>query len=139
MKTLVMVGSSVLLVSAMLPLSCGESGKTDCEKAKPPAKTKQLGESCTTSTYGTCPTIFDDCVADGFCLETTNGKVCSNPCATYANCPSGMYCVAGPDSSTKVCTPGATCETVCDGSTCCAYSPNPADPTVCVQGACTTT
>ena len=138
MKILVMVGSSVLLVSALLALSCGESGKTDCEKANPPAKTKQFGESCTAFTHGTCPTVFDDCV-DGFCQETKSGKICSRVCAVYADCPSGFYCVLNPDSSAKVCTPGATCETACDGSTCCTSSRDPNDPTVCVQGACTTT
>jgi hypothetical protein len=128
-----------LVVSAMLSLSCGDSGKSDCEEANPPAKTKQLGESCLAFTYGTCPTVFDDC-ADGSCLETKNGKICTRTCATYADCPSGLlYCPINIPASARVCTPGATCETVCDGATCCSYSRDPNDPTSCLQGSCTTT
>jgi len=131
MKTLVMVGTSVLAVTALLSLSCGSSEKSDCEKAQAPAKTKQLGEPCTSSMHGSCPTIFDDCV-DGYCYETKNGKVCSRTCAAYGDCPTGLYCVAQPQGSGNVCTPGATCGNVCDGSTCCASSPDPNDPTKCV-------
>ena len=127
-----------LLALALFSLSwqgCGESGNSDCAEFRPPAKTGSYGQACGAFKYGTCPTVFDDC-AQGACLGTSNGGYCTKTCTTNADCPGGIpYCVDN-NSGTKVCTSSCVSHTYCDGTLCCSYGPDPANPTQCKQLSC---
>ena len=127
---------SIVLFAAITLTSCpsgtdSDNGSNNCSG---PAKTKSYGQSCTSSRYGTCPSV-DDC-NQGSCQSTKNGSVCTKSCTANGDCPTGLYCVQATGSSAKVCTPAATCKTYCDGTLCCNYSQDPNDPTSCKQGRC---
>ncbi|MDA8101305.1 MAG: hypothetical protein M0042_16920 [Nitrospiraceae bacterium] len=125
----------VFCATSFLSCGSGSSGNSDCAEFKPPAKTGLYGESCATFYYGTCPTGFDDC-SQGTCQGTANGSICTKTCSANADCSSGYYCVAN-NSGTKVCTKGCASHTYCDGTTCCSYQQDPANPTTCKQTSCT--
>ena len=129
--TLMVLILMTMLCSAVVLTSCGEDDEenSDCAEFNPPAKTEQYGQSCSSLTYGTCPTVFDDC-AEGECKSTKNGSICTKSCASTADCPSRLYC------SGSLCTKAASCSTFCDGTLCCNYSQDPNDPTECVMGTC---
>lgn len=119
---------------AGLLAACGSESSSDCDEANPPAATQTFGQSCFGFYYGSCPTLFHDCVS-GVCSDTkTSSSICTTLCSGDGQCPAGWYCRPGSEGS--VCTRPATCSTFCDGVCCCEYARDPLDPTECRQGAC---
>ncbi len=132
-KVWIVMSLFALLFFSGCPNSPDEN--SDCAEFNPPAKTQYYGDSCGSFTYGTCPTVFDDC-AQGACMSTSNGSVCTSTCNTNADCPGGLPYCAPNNSGTKVCTTGCTSHTYCDGTSCCSYYQDPNNPTQCIQGSC---
>ncbi len=121
----------VAALAAVCHLSCGDSSNADCDEARPPAKTRSIGEECLAFHYGSCPTLFTDC-AEGTCTQTANG----NGWQCLAACSQG--CVSGTSCKDAVCWPRAVCTPSCTAGLCCDYTPCADDPTTCCRtpGSC---
>ncbi len=129
----------LLACAAIVLAGCPASEEdSDCDGVDAPAKTKRLGQSCTSFGYGNCPTKFHDC-AEGTCEYATGGSICTTgslDCSKDSDCPSGYFCPRSGTSQGR-CSPPKQCSTFCDNGVCCNYSRDPMDPTRCIQGACT--
>jgi hypothetical protein len=126
--------TAVLLVAAPVALGGCEwlPEDEDCRTAEEiwGEKTQTLGQKCYRGSYGGCERDYDDCI-EGECRysSSANSDICTMTCGSDADCL-GDFCRDG------ICQPRASCETYCDGTCCCSYHNDPADPTRCVQGSC---
>lgn len=119
----------IIITCNMLLAGCGGGGgESDCDEVVAPDKDRYFGESCSSFTYGACPTIFSNC-QEGECLGAS--PICTIRCQSDLNCGSGYYC------RDNACIEPATCSTFCDGFMCCDYINDPNDPTTCIQTSCT--
>lgn len=126
-----------LVLLFALAVACGSNeGDSDCDQARQiwgpggnlgPA---QLRESCASGSYGSCNQSFSNCI-EGVCTfsNSANDDVCTLTCTGTEQC-GDWYCKSG------FCQPACTAHTYCDGTLCCYYAPDPADPTECKQMSC---
>ncbi len=140
MTALLRIGAApslALLIAGFAAAGCGgAAANSDCVEAQRiwgpegnlgPA---MLHESCASGSYGTCTTTYSNCV-EGVCKysDSANDDICTLTCASTSDC-GGWYCKDG------FCQPACTSHTYCDGTLCCSYTPDPADPTQCRQSGC---
>ena len=94
-------GRAVLL-AALVAAGCGApKDGGDCAQAKDdwgpggPGGSASLGERCSAGTYGSCDTIYDNCV-DGVCkhVDSAGADVCTLGCTSSSEC-GGWYCKGG--------------------------------------------
>ena len=120
------------LVAILASIACG-GGNDDCalgrDNLSNVKQTAKLGQTCAIFGYGTCQNAVDTC-AEGECMITATGKMCTHTCSRDTDCSGIGVCWE------KMCQKPKDCGMFNDGTTNCRYKRDPNNPVECVLDHC---